>query len=84
MLEYLSNLPEWAKWLSGVAGVALTYLIPGLRFLWLILYKTLTSKRMLIKAIIYLGDRAVDDEKINFWDAAWIDVRKALIKALNK
>ena len=73
---------EHWEWLAGIIGILMTYLVPGLRWLWVLLFKSLVTKRALIKVVLYFGDDLVKSKKTNLDDAIWVDVRKALMKEL--
>lgn len=67
-----------------IAGFFISFFVPGLRNIWLIMFRVLTTKRALIQAVLYFGGKAVEHTETKLDDIWWTDVKKALIEELKK
>jgi len=79
MEAFLSD--NW-QWVIGALGVVASYLIPGLRNIWVIVFQALVTEAALIRAFIYFGDKIVDSTSNRLDNILWDPVKKALIDKL--
>jgi hypothetical protein len=75
---------NWPTITTALAAFIATFLIPGARQIWPIIFRALVTRRAVIQAILYLVDPIIKSSKSKLDDTLWAPVKKALMDELAK